>query len=43
MNLDRRIVWVLVIVLLIIVLWWALDHLFFPTLPMPAGAPSIAK
>ena len=43
MNLDRRLLWVLVIVLLIIVLWWAFDHVLFPTLPMPAGAPSITK
>lgn len=43
MRLDNKIVWVLVIVLLIVVLWWALDHVLFPTLPMPAGAPPITK
>ena len=40
---DRRLVWVLLIVLLLVVLWFALDHVLFPTLPMPAGAPSIVK
>lgn len=40
---DRRIVWILVVVLLIIILAWALDHVFFPDLPVPAGVPSIAK
>ena len=40
---DRRILWALVIVLLAIVLWWALDHVLFPTLPVPAGAPPISK
>ena len=41
--LDRRLVWLLVIVLLVIVLWFALDHVLFPTLPVPAGAPPITK
>lgn len=40
---DRRVVWVLAIVLLLVVLWFALDHVLFPTLPVPAGAPSIVK
>ena len=40
---DRRIVWVLVILLLAIILLWALDHVMFPDLPVPAGVPSIAK
>lgn len=40
---DRRLVWVLVIVLLIIVLLWALDHIFFPDLPLPAGVAPITK
>ncbi len=40
---DRRIVWILTIVLLLAVLWFALDHVLFPTLPVPAGAPSIVK
>jgi hypothetical protein len=40
---DRRILWALVIVVLAIVLWWALDHVLFPTLPVPAGAPPISK
>lgn len=43
MGTDRRLVWVLALAVLILVLWWALDHLFFPTLPMPAGAPAITK
>ena len=43
MGLDRRIVWILVIVFLVIILWWALDHVLFPTLPMPAGTPPITK
>ena len=43
MRIDRRFIWVLMLVLLIVVLWWALDHVFFPTLPMPAGAPPISK
>jgi len=25
------------------VLWLLLDHVLFPTLPVPAGAPSITK
>ena len=40
---DRRLVWILVLVLLAIVLWWALDHLLFPTLPQPAGVAPIIK
>ena len=40
---DRRIVWLLVLVLLIIVLAWALDHVFYPDLPLPAGVAPIAK
>jgi hypothetical protein len=40
---ERRIVWILVIILLVIVLWWALDHVLFPTLPMPAGVAPISK
>lgn len=43
MGLDRRIVWIAAVVILLIVLWLALDHVLFPTLPTPAGAPSIAK
>jgi hypothetical protein len=40
---DRRVIWILVIILLVIVLWWALDHVLFPTLPMPAGVAPISK
>ncbi len=43
MRIDRRLVWLLLIVLLLLVLWWAFDHVLFPTLPVPAGAPPIAK
>lgn len=43
MRLDRRLLWVLVLALLILLLWYALDHVLFPTLPVPAGVPSIAK
>lgn len=43
MGMDRRLLWVLALAVLILVLWWALDHVLFPTLPLPAGAPSIAK
>lgn len=38
---DRRILWVLLIVVLLVVLWFALDHVLFPTLPVPAGAAPI--
>lgn len=40
---DRRVVWVLVVVLVASILWLLLDHLLFPTLPVPAGAPSIIR
>lgn len=40
---DRRIMWVLILILLVIVLAWALDHVFFPDLPVPAGVAPIAK
>lgn len=43
MLMDRRLIWVLVIILLVIVLWWALDHVFFPDLPVPAGVAPISK
>ena len=43
MGLDRRIVWIAAIIILLIALWLSLDHVLFPTLPVPAGAPSIAK
>lgn len=43
MGLDRRLIWLLAIVLLVIVLWWAFDHVLFPTLPMPAGTAPITK
>ena len=40
---DRRIWWVLGVVVLAIVLWLLLDHVLFPTLPVPANAPSITR
>jgi hypothetical protein len=40
---NKRILWVLAIVLVAVVLWLLLDHVLFPTLPVPAGAPSITK
>ena len=40
---DRRLVFLLLIVCLAILLWFALDHVLFPTLPVPAGTPSIVK
>ena len=43
MNLDRRLVWVLGIVLLAVLVWLLLDYVLFPPLPVPAGAPSITK
>jgi hypothetical protein len=43
MRLDRRLLWVLVLALLILLLWYALDHVLFPTLPVPAGVTPIAK
>lgn len=42
-GLDKRVVWIAAIIILLIVLWLALDHVLFPTLPTPAGAPSIVK
>ena len=43
MPIDRRIVWLLAVVVLLAVLALALDHVFFPDLPIPAGAPPIMK
>ncbi len=40
---DRRLLWIVVIVLLVILLAWALDHVLFPDLPMPAGVAPISK
>jgi len=42
-SIDRRILWLLAIVVVAVVLWLVLDHVLFPTLPVPAGAPSIVK
>lgn len=42
-GVDRRIVWIAAVIILLIALWFALDHVLFPTLPTPAGAPSIVK
>ncbi len=43
MQLDRRILWVLCLVALLVILWLAFDHILFPTLPVPSGVPPIAK
>ncbi len=43
MGMDRKIMGVLLVVCLLILLWFALDHVFFPTLPTPAGVPPISK
>lgn len=40
---DRKILWVLLIVCVAILLAFLLDHVLFPTLPIPAGAPPIMK
>jgi hypothetical protein len=40
---NNRIVWLLLLVLVAILLWLLLDHILFPTLPLPAPAPSIIK
>ncbi|MGI3899511.1 MAG: hypothetical protein ACRYF1_03335 [Janthinobacterium lividum] len=40
---DRRIWWVVGIIVVAILLWLLLDHVLFPTLPVPAGAPSIIR
>lgn len=42
-SVDRRIWWLVGLIAVAILLWLLLDHLLFPTLPMPAGAPSIAR
>ncbi len=38
---DRKILWILLIVCLVIILWWAFDHVLFPDLPVPGGVRSI--
>ena len=43
MRVDRRVIWVLLIVCLILLLWLALDHILFPDLPTPADVPPISK
>ena len=40
---DRRIWWVLGLIVLAVVLWLLLDHVLFPPLPVPAGAPPITR
>lgn len=40
---DRRIWWVLGLIALAILVYLLVDHLLFPTLPVPAGAPPIAR
>ena len=39
----RRLTWIAALLILAIALWFALDHVLFPTLPVPAGTPSIVK
>ncbi|HEX4767505.1 MAG TPA: hypothetical protein VH414_14630 [Lichenihabitans sp.] len=43
MRIDRRILWVILVACVIVLAWLLLDHILFPTLPMPAGAPPITK
>ncbi len=43
MRLDRRIVWLLGLILLAVVLWLLLDEVLFPPLPIPAGVAPISK
>ena len=43
MNLDRRLVWVLGIVLRAVLGGRLLDYVLSPPLPVPAGAPPITK
>ncbi len=43
MQIDRRIVWVILVACVIVLAWLVLDHVLFPTLPVPAGAPPITK
>ena len=40
---DRRIWWVLGLIALAILVYLLVDHLLFPTLPVPAGAPPITR
>lgn len=42
-GIDRRLLFVLLLLVLAIVLWLLFDHVLFPTLPVPAGAPPITK
>lgn len=42
-SVDRRIWWAVGLIAVAILLWLLLDHLLFPTLPMPAGAPPITR
>jgi hypothetical protein len=42
-GIDRRILWMVAILVVAVVLWFLLDHVLFPTLPVPAAAPSIMK
>ena len=42
-GIDRRLLLVLFLVVIAILLWLLFDHVLFPTLPIPAGAPPITK
>ena len=40
---DRRIWWVLGLIVVALLLYLIVDHVLFPTLPIPAGAPPITR
>jgi hypothetical protein len=40
---DKKIIWIVLVLCLILLLWWAIDHILFPTLPMPAGTAPLTK
>lgn len=40
-TIDRRIIWIAIAVVAALLVWLALDHVLFPALPVPAGAPPI--
>ena len=42
-GIDRRLLFVLLVIVLAILVWLLFDHVVFPTLPVPAGAPPITK
>lgn len=40
---DRRIWWLVGLIVVALLLYLIVDHLLFPTLPVPAGAPPITR